>query len=61
MSPNNVLTVVFLLILGVPETPKTGTGISSSGRDAGMVAGVVVAIISGIIILAALVSTQFVI
>ncbi|XP_021200505.1 low-density lipoprotein receptor isoform X11 [Helicoverpa armigera] len=40
----------------VPETPKTGTGISSSGRDAGMVAGVVVAVISGIIILAALIA-----
>ncbi|XP_022822362.1 very low-density lipoprotein receptor-like isoform X4 [Spodoptera litura] len=40
----------------VPETPKTGTGISSSGRDAGMVAGVVVAVISGIIILGALIA-----
>ncbi|KAL4716569.1 hypothetical protein ACJJTC_010233 [Scirpophaga incertulas] len=40
----------------VPETPKTGTGISNSGRDAGVVAGVVVAIISGVIILAAVVA-----
>lgn len=55
VSFDNVLIVLFL-ILGVPETPKTGTGISSSGRDAGMVAGVVVAVISGIIILGALVS-----
>ncbi|XP_047024157.1 low-density lipoprotein receptor isoform X2 [Helicoverpa zea] len=43
-------------VTSVPETPKTGTGISSSGRDAGMVAGVVVAVISGIIILAALIA-----
>ncbi|XP_047545855.1 very low-density lipoprotein receptor isoform X12 [Vanessa atalanta] len=40
----------------VPETPKAGTGISSSGRDASVVAGVVVAVISGIIILAALIA-----
>ncbi|KAJ8735442.1 hypothetical protein PYW07_007062 [Mythimna separata] len=43
-------------VTSVPETPKIGTGISSSGRDAGMVAGVVVAVISGIIILAALIA-----
>lgn len=40
----------------VTETPKTGTGISSSGRDAGVVAGIVVAVISGILILAALIA-----
>ncbi|XP_026494793.1 very low-density lipoprotein receptor-like isoform X16 [Vanessa tameamea] len=43
-------------IPSVPETPKAGTGISSSGRDASVVAGVVVAVISGIIILAALIA-----
>ncbi|CAG4965381.1 unnamed protein product [Colias eurytheme] len=41
---------------GVPETPKTGTGISTSGRDAGVVAGIVVAVISGIIVIAALIA-----
>ncbi|XP_028156977.1 very low-density lipoprotein receptor-like isoform X2 [Ostrinia furnacalis] len=40
----------------VPESPKIGTGISSSGRDAGYVAGIVVAVISGVIILAALIA-----
>ncbi|VVC91013.1 unnamed protein product [Leptidea sinapis] len=41
---------------GVQETPKTGTGISTSGRDAGVVAGIVVAIISLIIILGGLIA-----
>ncbi|XP_050670975.1 very low-density lipoprotein receptor isoform X5 [Leptidea sinapis] len=40
----------------VQETPKTGTGISTSGRDAGVVAGIVVAIISLIIILGGLIA-----
>lgn len=40
---------------GVPEVPKTGTGISNSGRDAGVVAGIVIAVITGVVILAALV------
>ncbi|XP_013194690.2 very low-density lipoprotein receptor isoform X3 [Amyelois transitella] len=40
----------------VPETPKTDTGISSSGRDAGVVAGIVVGVISGVIILAAVIA-----
>lgn len=43
----------------MPETTKTGSGISSNGRDAGVVAGIVVAVISGIIILAGLVSKTF--
>lgn len=49
------MTVFFFTFLGVPETTKPGTGISSSGRDAGVVAGIVVAVISGVIILTALV------
>ncbi|XP_053616138.1 very low-density lipoprotein receptor isoform X10 [Plodia interpunctella] len=40
----------------VPETPKTDTGISSSGRDAGVVAAIVVGVISGVIILAAVIA-----
>ncbi|XP_047507981.1 very low-density lipoprotein receptor-like isoform X3 [Pieris napi] len=40
----------------VPETPKSGSGISTSGRDAGVVAGIVVAVITGIIIIAALIA-----
>ncbi|XP_045777367.1 low-density lipoprotein receptor isoform X7 [Maniola jurtina] len=41
----------------VPETTnKAGSGISSSGRDASVVAGIVVAVISGIIILGALIA-----
>ncbi|CAG4979471.1 unnamed protein product [Parnassius apollo] len=43
-------------IKGVPETPKAGTGISSSGRDAGVVAGIVIAVITGVVILAALIA-----
>ncbi|XP_045538413.1 low-density lipoprotein receptor isoform X9 [Papilio machaon] len=39
----------------VPETPKTNTGISSSGRDAGVVAGIVIAVITGVVVLAALI------
>ncbi|XP_052738259.1 low-density lipoprotein receptor isoform X2 [Bicyclus anynana] len=43
--------------LNVPETTnKAGSGISSSGRDASVVAGIVVAVISGIIILGALIA-----
>ncbi|XP_061385717.1 low-density lipoprotein receptor isoform X2 [Danaus plexippus] len=40
----------------VPETPKVGSGISNGGRDASVVAGIVVSVISGIIILAALIA-----
>ncbi|KAI8438293.1 hypothetical protein MSG28_010866 [Choristoneura fumiferana] len=43
-------------VQGVPETPKTDPGISNNGRDAGVIAGIVVAVISGVIILAALIA-----
>lgn len=51
----------YFVITGVQETPKAGTGISSSGRDASVVAGIVVAVISGILILVGLVSKYFLI
>lgn len=41
---------------GIPDTPKTSTGISNNGRDAGVIAGIVVGVISGIIILAAVIA-----
>ncbi|XP_041975507.1 low-density lipoprotein receptor isoform X9 [Aricia agestis] len=40
----------------VPESTKPGTGISSNGQNASVVAGIVVAVVSGIIILAALIA-----
>nr|XP_012551059.1 lipophorin receptor isoform X1 [Bombyx mori] len=43
-------------ISSVPETPKVGTEISNSGRDAGVVAGIVVAVISGVLLLAAVIA-----
>ncbi|CAH2050204.1 unnamed protein product, partial [Iphiclides podalirius] len=43
-------------VSSVPEPPKTGTGISNSGRDAGVVAGIVIAVITGVLVLAALVA-----
>ncbi|XP_022822360.1 very low-density lipoprotein receptor-like isoform X2 [Spodoptera litura] len=56
IGSNETIVIEEKPVTSVPETPKTGTGISSSGRDAGMVAGVVVAVISGIIILGALIA-----
>ncbi|XP_068626812.1 very low-density lipoprotein receptor isoform X3 [Battus philenor] len=43
-------------VTSVPEAPKTGTGISNSGRDAGVVAGIVIAAITGIVFLGALIA-----
>lgn len=40
----------------LPEPPKAGPGITTSGRDAGVVAAIVVSVITGIIILAALIA-----
>lgn len=55
MKNDAIANICLFFITGVPEPPKAGSGISSSGRDAGVVAGIVIAVISGIIILAALV------
>lgn len=49
--------IYVFLFPGVPESPKAGAGIPSTGRDASVVAGIVVAVFSGLIILAALVSS----
>ncbi|CAH2989504.1 unnamed protein product [Chilo suppressalis] len=43
-------------VTSVPETPKTGTEISSSDRNAGVVAAVVVGVITVVIILVALIA-----
>ncbi|KAL0901716.1 hypothetical protein ABMA27_006898 [Loxostege sticticalis] len=56
IGTNETIVIQEKPVTSVPETPKTGTGISSSGRDAGVVAGIVVAVISGVIILAALIA-----
>lgn len=47
------------LFSGVPETPKAGAGLPTAGRDASVVAGIVVAAFSVIIIVAAVVSLYF--
>ncbi|XP_011556445.3 low-density lipoprotein receptor isoform X7 [Plutella xylostella] len=54
--PIRIVNIEEKPVTSVPEPPKTGTGISSSGRDAGVVAGIVVAVISGVIILAGLIA-----
>ncbi|XP_049880461.1 very low-density lipoprotein receptor isoform X5 [Pectinophora gossypiella] len=53
LLPDNQMCVEDSVTEGAP---KAGSGISTSGRDAGVVAGIVVAVISGVIILAALIA-----
>ncbi|CAH2989501.1 unnamed protein product [Chilo suppressalis] len=52
LLPDNLMCVED----SVPETPKTGTEISSSDRNAGVVAAVVVGVITVVIILVALIA-----
>ncbi|XP_060808207.1 low-density lipoprotein receptor isoform X8 [Amyelois transitella] len=56
ITPKEIIISEEKPVTSVPETPKTDTGISSSGRDAGVVAGIVVGVISGVIILAAVIA-----
>ncbi|XP_049880438.1 low-density lipoprotein receptor isoform X2 [Pectinophora gossypiella] len=57
IHPNETKIIQATPATSVTEgAPKAGSGISTSGRDAGVVAGIVVAVISGVIILAALIA-----
>lgn len=59
LSTFSKLFIHLYLFTGVPETPKAGAGLPTAGRDASVVAGIVVAAFSVIIIVAAVVSLFF--